>query len=590
MIHTIKNIIIFWCLTYWLIASSNTERSDITIPLDVSVYNGEGSVLLNWSFPDSIKVKNTIIYGQQFGNEEFKELAIFPPNTFYFLDTNCDPGTRYFYKIIIKDIYDNSYLSNASELPFGSCNTIEDTLLYDKNIKSVTNLFIKYIKDKLYPISPNASFNNILEILHTEQINNYNWIEKFPVHLLKSYSEIIDETNEIILNQNLYDDMMGYESLYRNYFFLTPEMWRNQIDKAITLIRNNWGSLYDKYPNAINLLNELDPIRIVASESLQLENSKIMLSIFHWKELKLREWYLLSKNEYINLEKFMMLNVDTILVDVPKHWDHVSLMMEDFIVQTVPILKEESIFYTLEGDIIPKKKNSPNIVKIKKDKSSAWINEIIWDFESKIFHVEVAGEQNLGEKYFITAQEKIIWEIESRSSFGTQYLDSVFNFERNFDLPLLIKFNSVNDSLQNFYEYVVLDTLSKSIARLNDNGPWISTISNTLGSTNKINKNDYDFPLVPQLFVLYQNYPNPFNGQTRITFDLLEDATVTLYVTDATGRVQDKILEEEFINSGIYNYLWEGESLSSGIYFITLQAEVNHLQPAVFSRKMIYLK
>ena len=148
----------------------------------------------------------------------------------------------------------------------------------------------------------------------------------------------------------------------------------------------------------------------------------------------------------------------------------------------------------------------------------------------------------------------------------------------------------VNDSLQKSFEYIVLDTVSKFIARVNNNGPWVSTISNTLGSTNTINQNDYDSKLVPQLFVLYQNYPNPFNGQTRITFDLLEDAIVTLYVTDATGRVKDKILEEEFFNSGIYNYLWEGENLSSGIYFITLHAEVNNIQPVVFSRKMIYLK
>ena len=148
----------------------------------------------------------------------------------------------------------------------------------------------------------------------------------------------------------------------------------------------------------------------------------------------------------------------------------------------------------------------------------------------------------------------------------------------------------VNDSLQKSFEYIVLDTVSKFIARVNNNGPWVSTISNTLGSTNTINQNEYDSELVPQLFVLYQNYPNPFNGQTRITFDLLEDAIVTLYVTDATGRVKDKILEEEFFNSGIYNYLWEGENLSSGIYFITLHAEVKNIQPVVFSRKMIYLK
>ena len=57
-----------------------------------------------------------------------------------------------------------------------------------------------------------------------------------------------------------------------------------------------------------------------------------------------------------------------------------------------------------------------------------------------------------------------------------------------------------------------------------------------------------------------------------------------------TNSLVENINSKRFFNSGIYNYLWEGENLSSGIYFITLQAEVNNIQPVVFSRKMIYLK
>ena len=72
--------------------------------------------------------------------------------------------------------------------------------------------------------------------------------------------------------------------------------------------------------------------------------------------------------------------------------------------------------------------------------------------------------------------------------------------------------------------------------------------------------------------------------------DLLEDAVVSLYITDATGRIHDKLVEEEFITSGVYNYTWDGDGRSTGIYFITLQAQIDQMPPAVFSRKMIYLK
>ena len=111
-----------------------------------------------------------------------------------------------------------------------------------------------------------------------------------------------------------------------------------------------------------------------------------------------------------------------------------------------------------------------------------------------------------------------------------------------------------------------------------------------MGSTNEIIIDNYDNTVLPELFVLYQNYPNPFNGQTRISFDLLEDALVSLYITDATGRIHDKLVEHEYISSGIYNYTWDGEGRSTGIYFITLQAQIGQNPTVIFSRKMIYLK
>ena len=84
MINVIKNIkkvffVIMWlfCVVY---AQDSNER---IIPIDISVYNGEGSILLNWTIPDSIKAKNTIIYSQKFGNEEFVEIATLPSKTFF---------------------------------------------------------------------------------------------------------------------------------------------------------------------------------------------------------------------------------------------------------------------------------------------------------------------------------------------------------------------------------------------------------------------------------------------------------------------------------------------------------------------------
>ena len=74
MINVIKNtkkvfLAIMW-LFYMVYSRNSNER---IIPMDISVYNGEGSILLNWTIPDSIKAKNTFIYSQKFGQYQLLE-------------------------------------------------------------------------------------------------------------------------------------------------------------------------------------------------------------------------------------------------------------------------------------------------------------------------------------------------------------------------------------------------------------------------------------------------------------------------------------------------------------------------------------
>ena len=135
-----------------------------------------------------------------------------------------------------------------------------------------------------------------------------------------------------------------------------------------------------------------------------------------------------------------------------------------------------------------------------------------------------------------------------------------------------------------------MDSIPFAISRLPDGQSWHYSNTRTLGSSNYQSNGNLSEQFVPELFILYQNYPNPFNGQTKISFDLLEDAIVNLYITDATGRIHDKLVEEEYKNSGVHNYIWDGNGRSTGIYFITLVAKINDAPPAIFSRKMIYLK
>ncbi len=81
---------------------------------------------------------------------------------------------------------------------------------------------------------------------------------------------------------------------------------------------------------------------------------------------------------------------------------------------------------------------------------------------------------------------------------------------------------------------------------------------------------------IPKKFELYQNYPNPFNPSTSISFDLPEDAFVSLKIYNVIGQ-EVKTLVNEFKNAGRYTIIWDGRDnagkiMPSGIYFYRITA------------------
>jgi hypothetical protein len=77
---------------------------------------------------------------------------------------------------------------------------------------------------------------------------------------------------------------------------------------------------------------------------------------------------------------------------------------------------------------------------------------------------------------------------------------------------------------------------------------------------------------LPIRYSLEQNYPNPFNPETIIQFALPERSYVNLSVYNILGKMEINLVNEE-INSGIQKVFFDGSSLSSGIYFVKLEAE-----------------
>lgn len=85
-------------------------------------------------------------------------------------------------------------------------------------------------------------------------------------------------------------------------------------------------------------------------------------------------------------------------------------------------------------------------------------------------------------------------------------------------------------------------------------------------------------------YELSQNYPNPFNPVTTINYQVPIAGIVTLKVYNTIGQ-EVATLVNEYKDAGRYNVIFDGKSLSSGVYLYRLSAGGRDI-----SQKMVLLK
>ena len=165
---------------------------------------------------------------------------------------------------------------------------------------------------------------------------------------------------------------------------------------------------------------------------------------------------------------------------------------------------------------------------------------------------------------------------------GLQY----YLLERSTDVEFTEDVTS-NYVMTNYYEDNSLEYDTEYFYRISYfNGNW-SEVSDPVSVTLEFMsvKNNQ----LPEVFALHQNYPNPFNPVTNLSYDLPEDAMVSITIYDMMGKVVASLVNGQQ-SAGFKTLQWDatnqsGMPISAGLYIYTIQAgEFNQ------TRKMILLK
>lgn len=558
--------------------------------VDLSVYDGQGGLLIEWFAPNLIQVEEVKVLRKKIGESTFSLLSTFQHNNGRYLDDSCIEDTRYYYKIEITQSNGTVITSDLKRPSFGTCLEPEDEIVNNIKIKSLRSLIIFDILNFLDNSIPDNQKQSLSRLLNSSvEKNTSSWIESFPLEYLKESTLLINQFSLLLEDYSTMQRSSKYQPIFSNRMLLAPKEWISKFNSEIKTLQNEWSLLKASYPRAINYFENIDPVKIVRFSYNQYYKPVLDLFFFHPERLIDKDLFLLHDDQYIEIDISKIFNARNQQVQIPEDWNQISLMMNDTLIEKYDFIKDENIIYTLKGELIPALNVETPFIKVEREYSDLRLNEIKWNNLTEKLSLELTYDLKPTDRYSISYLSQPIWELNNENDFKNNFIDSSFNISYSGLEPKVISFNVLDKNKSKTLEYIVLNKNSFLRAR-NKELKWSQVDLETFGRSNNESNFNYDSSLVPDLFVLYQNYPNPFNGQTRISFDLLGDAIVSLSVADATGRIHNKILEKEFITSGSYTFSWNGEKRSTGIYFITLQAQVDERPPAIISKKMIYLK
>ena len=581
----VKYIILFQLLFSGLsFADSNRKR----VKLDV--HNGNTSIMLNWELDDSISIQKISLFSKSANMTDYQYLYDLNKDDNRHSFKDCNGSNRIFFMIQIEDSSGRVFTSDKSHSPFGTCINEENI---GGSFKEIEDLFISKIKDRLkleFPYFELIVSESIARMLLSNSSQRHLWINLFPLNHLSLMQSSLELLKEFFKNMNESRGFYDIASIYSSQFMLTPAEFNDRLVSISRLIKSNSERIIDTFNEDLEIIKSFPPI-IISNINSKIENT-ISVQVFDIESISERKISLHYNDEKIDVHIENEVSIgDKYIIQIPEHWTKLLLKLDNIVIQNHFIIGGENNKISPFLDMFEENKYNKDLITYPL--ADLYLNEIVWNSNNLKLDVEISGNINtdLSDiEYFLNIDGQKVWSINPVSYNMTSFYDSTFNLYPNPEGHIIKLYSSSTEGINNIETIYLHDTLNVNINRYPDRKNWEKTFNNSIGKTNKKTARTSEKLLIPEIFVLYQNYPNPFNNNTRITFDLIQDAVVSLYITDATGRVKTSFSDNQFFVSGKYSFDWSGESFSTGIYFFTITSQVEGYPPITFSRKMIYLK
>lgn len=546
---------------FLIFSSEIKEKSSIQL----STFGGIESVLLKWDLPDERDIVNISIYRSDDMMTSFELIQLDGAITDRYLDVDIAFDELLFYKLEIKMIDGIIYKSSQKTPSVVRTKSAERynsqleslkikyPVLFNSgnhlsHINELKSLILHDFLNRVIPVHIENAYGLIMYLL-MENLEASSFLNFLSIQDVKALEYLFSENGQEELVLHFNEAFNDLEVLYRNSVLLTKNEWQLERERTIAKLNEKFSLGNKMYQDDIIFMESISPVRITG---IKKDSSGVAISLFK-KNADFLQFQLFSDGELIPVDPA---NSFICEVSVPDDVSKIDLIINDQKIQSILSLNEfGSMNISLDDQYVFN--DIFNELRIMRSipYQQHQLNEIAFDPVKKLLRVEIASLSEDTEKLGLFIDEKLLWEWVDYSSFEMSFVDSNWVLDGVTSHTWLHLCIGNDDGDWDIIESRPIDhkkTIHES--KVPDMGRWTTISFSSFGESNDITQAEKTNQIIPEIFALYQNYPNPFNNSTKISFDLLEESTVSLYVADARGRKLHVFLEEIYLETGSYSF------------------------------------